>query len=362
MNIYFDNAATTKIATGTLDVMRQIEQDCFYNSSTLYSGGTAAKAVIDNARDIIREKLHGGKGDLIFMSGATEANNTVIFGKIKNTKHRLVTVSGEHSSVHSCAVYLQQQGFTADCVPLTEAGEIDINRAAELITDKTTLFVFGLVNSDVGTLRDAKNLIAAVRTKSKTVHIHCDAAQAFCKFDFDAELFDSVTVSAHKIHGPKGIAALWVKKGRTVPPLLHGGDHSRAGTEPTALIAGFASAVRAFDTENNFIKVSALHKRLVTSLPAQCKINGSNNNPYITNILLPDIYGETVLNALSEKGIFVGLGSACASSASGNRTLAAMGLTSAQQKQVLRVSLCGDNTDAEVDTFVRELRDIILKF
>jgi len=189
--------------------------------------------------------------------------------------------------------------------------------------------------------------------------------QAFCKFNFSVEKlgFDSVTVTAHKINGPKGVGALWIKKNITVAPLLYGGDHGlRAGTESNALIIGFATAVETFDTAKNFNHISKLHERLLNSLPDGLTINGINNNPYITNIQLPNIMGNTVQNALSARGIFVGLGSACAVNAEVNRTLRAMGRTQKQQKQVLRISFGINNTVAEVDKFVEELRNILVQY
>jgi cysteine desulfurase len=361
--IYFDNAATTKAAHPVLAVMNEIETEFFYNSSALYRGATEIADKIADAKRAIKRKLGGNNGELHLMSGATEANNTVILGKIKKPSQQLVIASGEHSSVHSPAAYLEQTGFTVDYAPLRSTGEINIDAAAELITDRTALFVFGLVNSDVGTLQNIAEIVKRVRAKNPKTHIHCDAVQAFCKYEFNVEQLgiDSGTISAHKINGPKGIGALWVRKGVSIAPLLHGGDHGlRAGTEANSLILGFAKAVEIFDTKENFNKIAKLHERLLNDLPDGCAVNGINNNPYITNIQLPNgIMGETVLNALNAKNIYVGLGSACAVNSAVNRTLRAMGKTQKQQKQVLRISFGVNNTIDEVDTFLRELDKII---
>jgi cysteine desulfurase len=259
-------------------------------------------------------------------------------------------------------MHLERQGFTVWYAPLLKTGEIDIENTIKLVNDKTALLVFGLVNSDIGTLRDAKALVTAVKSKNKFAHVHCDAVQTFCKFDFNAENIglDTVTVSAHKIGGPKGIGALWIKKGVSLCPLMYGGAHGmRPGTENNAAIAGFVAAVTALDIKSNLEKVTVLHRRLINGLPFGCSVNGINNNPYITNILLPNIYGETVLNALNAKNVFVGLGSACAINSAVNRTLRAVGLTPKQQKQVLRISFWINNTVDDVDIFLTELKDII---
>ena len=364
-NIYLDNAATTRVNAQVLKAMAETEERYFYNSSALYTGANEVAKKISAAKQLIKKRLGGESGELHFMSGATEANNTVIFGKIKSPRHRLVIARGEHSSVHSPAVYLEQTGFPVAYAPLRPTGEIDIDAAADLITPDTALFVFGLVNSDTGTMQSASEIVKRIRAKNSKTHIHCDAVQGFCKYDFNVEELglDSVTISAHKIYGPKGIGALWIKHGVTLPPLIYGGDHGlRAGTESPTLILGFARAVETFDTAANFAHAVMLHERLLNGLPQGVTVNGINNNPYITNLSLPDIYGETVLNALNKKNIFVGLGSACASGSSGNRTLQAMGRTLKQQKQVLRISFGVYNTADEVDTFLAELKQILAHY
>jgi cysteine desulfurase len=364
--IYFDNSATTKIAPAVATVMSQTEDNLFYNSSALYGGSTEVAKKIATAKEVIKAKLGGANGELHFMSGATEANNTVIFGKIRKKTQGLVIARGEHSSVHSPAQYLEQTGFPVAYAPLTPTGEVDIDATVRLITPTTALFVFGLVNSDVGTLQNAGEIIKQVLAKNKSTHIHCDVVQAFCKHEFNVEKLDldSATVSAHKINGPKGVGALWLKRGVQIAPLIYGGDHGlRAGTEANALILGFATAVETFDTGENFNKVARLHERLLNALPNGCTVNGINNNPYITNIQLPSgITGQTVLNALNSKNIFVGLGSACSSNSAVNRTLRAMGKSPTQQKQVLRISFSATNTIAEVDIFIAELTQILHSF
>lgn len=349
MMIYLDNAATTKVHPAVLTAMQENAQNYFFNASTLYAGGVSAANQITAARQTILHKLHGEHGQLIFTSGATEANHLIMAHKVRKPQHALVITSGDHNSVYLYAKQLGEQGYSVSHAPLQPNGLIDIAATVDLITEQTTLFVFSLVNSDVGTLQDAAALVQAIRAKSRTVHIHCDAAQAFAKFDFNVEQLglDSVTICAHKIHGPKGIGALWLRQGVTLP--------ERHGTLNNAGIVGFAKAATVF----NCPQVPALHDYLVHHLPAGCVVNGINNNPYITNLALPNVFGETVLNALSAKQIYVGLGSACAANAKNNRTLAAMKLSPQKQKQVLRLSLGMDNTLDEIKTFLQELQAVL---
>ena len=347
--IYLDNAATTKVHPAVLAAMQASEQVYFFNANTGYAGGVSAANQIATARQTILQKLHGESGTLLFTSGATEANHLIMAHKVRKPQHALVITSGDHNSVYLYAKQLSEQGYPVSHAPLQPNGLIDINATVDLITERTTLLVFSLVNSDVGTLQDAAALVSAVRAKSPRVHIHADAAQCFAKFDFDVTKLglDSVTICAHKIHGPKGIGALWVRAGLTVP--------ERHGTLNNAGIVGFAQAATTFDCP----QVHELHDYLVHHLPAGCTVNGINNNPYITNIALPRVFGETVLNALSAKQIYVGLGSACAANAKSNRTLAAMKLSPQQQKQVLRLSLGMDNTLDEIKTFLTALTDVL---
>ncbi len=347
--IYLDNAATTKIHPEVLTLINQVENQNYFNATTKYSAGAQVYKLITQAEQSIKNKLHGENGSLIFTSGATESNLLIINQKIRNANHHLIITAGDHNSVYLPAKDLANKNFNISTAPLCKDGQIDIPRTLDLITDKTTLFVFSLVNSDTGTFQDVQELIKQIKEINPKVHIHCDMVQAFCKFDVNVQKLgiDSATLSAHKINGPKGVGALWVKKGITPP--------ERHGTYNNSGILGFAKAVEIFSCPQVF----ELHKQLVDNLTAGCQINGINNNPYITNISLPNVYGDTVLNALSSKNIFVGVGSACNTSAKNNRTLSAMGLSPEKQKQVIRVSLGINNTQSDIKTFLEELQSVL---
>jgi len=363
--IYFDNAATTKICATAQKEIERAERELYFNSAAPYGSSLEVKREIERAKEVIKKRLCGsGDGELVFTSGATEGNNMVVFGKITNARHRLLVSSGEHSSVYSPSVYLKQNSFEVDYVPLLSDGRIDTDALKRRILPNTALFAFGMVNSDTGTLQNAEEVVRIVRATNPRTHIHCDAVQAFCKFNFDVASsgLDSCVVSAHKIYGPKGIGALWLRKGVTLKPIMLGGaqQEHRPGTENNSAILGFAAAVANFDTKKYYNHISKLHARLIQGLPAGCGINGENLNPYITNIQLPKgVLGQTVLNALSAKGICVGLGSACAKASSKNRTLLAMGIPEARTKQVLRVSFGIYNTIEEVEVFLDELEKIL---
>lgn len=348
--IYLDNAATTKIQPVVLQAMQDVEQNNFFNANTLYQGGVHAAQQINQARATLMSKLHATAGQLIFTNTATQANHLIMDHCLRRPEHQLVITAGDHNSVYLAAKARADHGYHVATIPLQKDGTIDINAISTLVTDQTALVIFSLVNSDIGTYQDAAAVVKAVRDRNPHTHIHADAAQAFCKFDFNVTQLglDSVTICGHKIHGPKGVGALWVRNGINIEP-----PH---GTLNNAAIIGFATAAANFSCPH----VTELHQYLVTHLPKGCQVNGINNNPYITNILLPNIFGETVLNALSVQEIYVGLGSACASHAKGNRTLDAMKLSPKAQKQVLRVSLGINNTLADIKTFLSALTTVLL--
>jgi len=368
--------------------MERANRELFYNSAALYGPSLAVKNEIERAADTIKRRLScavepdcakkvcnatfaaqratGGTDQLVFTSGATESNNLVIMGKITRQNHHLIVSAGEHSSVHAPAKFLFDKGHAVDFCPLSGDGTIDLKALERLVRPETALVVFGMVNSDTGCIQDTGAIVRTVRKANRTAHIHCDATQGFCKFDLDAAALglDSVAISAHKLGGPKGIGALWMRQKARLSPLMHGGGQQdiRPGTMDTPSILGFARAVELFDTAEHLEHVSHLHKCLVGNLPPSCKINGKNDNPYITNIQLPGILGQTIMNALSSEGICVGLGSACASTATKNRTLLAMGIPEPKTKQVIRISFCPENTGNDVKTFIEKLHIAIDKF
>ena len=364
--IYLDNAATTRLAPAAATQIARANDALFYNSAALYPQSVTVKNEIDRARRTIQARLDKAmSGNLIFTSGATESNNTVIAGvttpaSVRTDNADVLVLAGEHSSVHAAAQSIC--GKNVREIHLNPDGTCNIAALCNMLSERTALVIYGLVNSDTGTIQDHRAIAAHVRKYAPRAHIHCDATQAFCKIPFSAmDGFDTIAMSAHKIGGPKGIGALWVRRGINIRPLLYGGGQQpiRPGTENTPAILGFAAAVETWDTDANFAHVSGLHTRLITNLPRGVSVNGINNNPYITNLALPGIMGQTVMNALADRGILVGLGSACASKSTVNRTLVAMGIPNQKTKQVLRISFSPQTQIADVDTLTRELETVL---
>jgi len=366
--IYLDNAATTRMHDEVMQTIIDVERYTFHNSAAQYRGSVDVSEAINDARQVVLSRLTKGKrGDLIFTSGATEGNNIVIFGKITNPRNHLIVLAGEHSSSYAPSVHLRNNNFDVDYIPLKRDGSADLEALKNLVKPNTALVVFSSVNSDTGVIQPIYEIVDIVRAKNPKAHIHCDAVQSFCKYDMDVEKLglDSCVISAHKIYGPKGIGALWVKKGTSLKPIMYGGAQQdyRPGTENNSGIIGLAKAVGLFDIKATFDHVSGLYKILIEKLPSNCVLTVEPSremvNPYIINIMLPNIYGQTVMNALSSRGIYVGLGSACNKTASKNRTLIAMGIPDEKTKNVLRISFGTHNTPKDVDVFCFELGKIL---
>lgn len=379
MYIYLDNAATTAPAPAVIDAMNGAS---FFNASALYAPSLLVKNEIERARGVILGKLCSRNGGLVFTSGATESNNMVIRGLVFDKRHHAIVLEGEHSSVYQPAKTLADNGYAVEFAPLLSNGMCDMGALGKLLRAETTLVVFGMCNSDTGVIQDARGIVKTVRGVARGAHIHIDCTQAFCKLPIDVGAIgaDSIAISAHKIHGPKGVGGLWVRNGVKLPPLLLGGGQQpmRAGTENNAGVIGFARAVEIFDTEKSWAHVCGLHTRLIEGLVKavpSAKIVGINNNPYITNIQLPHM-GQTVMNALAEGEIlpcgstshmadagqsfppvYVGLGSACTGTAK-NRTLAAMGIADKLARHSIRVSFNHENTFEEVDLFLDKLKKV----
>jgi len=366
MEIYLDNAATTRPRPEVSEAMADVDRNSYYNAAAMYAGAVQAQRTLSESMNIIHRRLtRRGEGSLIMTSGATEGNNMVIFGKITTPRHHTVVAAGEHSSTYAPSMALRQNDYNVDYVPLTASGVIDLDALRRALRPTTTLMCFSLVNSDIGTLQPARDIVKIVKQISTKAHIHCDAVQAFCKFDFDVmDLgFDTVTISAHKINGPKGIGGLWIRRGANLRPIMYGGSGQdfRPGTDNNAGIVGFARGVESFNTAESFAHVVALQERLIAGLPSgfTLTVGSAGNNPYITNIMLPGVFGNTAMNALSAMGIYVGLGSACSSRVAKNRTLLAMGISESKSKNVLRVSFGIYNTIADVDAFNEALKEVL---
>ena len=380
--IYLDNSATTALCDEAKQAMLAA-MECYGNPSSLHKAGLDAEHMVKKAREQVLSALgvRTNAGQVYFTSSGTEANNLAILGsayaKERRAGGRIVTTEGEHSSVEMVLRDLEKKGFDVVRIP-TRDGVLDMDFASRAITKDTLLVTTMMVNNETGALYDLKALFVLAKRNAPGVVTHCDAVQGFMKTIFSPAAIgaDMVTVSSHKIHGPKGVGALYVsaevlKAKKLIPVTLGGGQEAgmRSGTENTIGIAGFGAAcARAQSTlRDDLRRMSALRTYLEGKLAEIGEITlnlpRAGRAPHIVNLTLPDIKSETMLHYLSGQGIYVSSGSACSSHGHAtSRALSAFGLGAEQADCSLRVSLCPANTEGEIDalcaalgTGVREL-------
>ena len=376
--IYLDNSATTALCPEAIAAMRQVMEDIYGNPSSLHAVGLEAEKIVTAARSDVLAAL-GVRDEgrqLIFCGSGSEANNLALIGtytaKRRRAGARVILTAGEHSSVEAAAEYLASLG--ADVVRLsTKDGALDMDEAATALTENTVLVSSMLVNNETGALYPVADLFRLAKAKCPDVICHCDAVQGFLKVPVSPRAVgaDLITVSAHKIHGPKGTAALYVSpevlKRRALVPLIHGGQQEnglRAGTENVIGIAGFgaAAAVGAAHFAADRETLNMLGAYLLDRLAADEALREIHVNrpasavPHIISLTMPDIKSETMLHFLSGRGICVSSGSACASHAKKiSRALAAYGLSDRAADCTIRVSLAHINSKEDLDALCAAL-------
>jgi cysteine desulfurase len=373
--IYLDNSATTPLCGEAVNAMTEA-MGCFGNPSSLHGVGQSAHLLLNRARGQVAAAL-GVKAvkpsELIFTSCGTEASALAIFGtvyaKARRVGRRVITTDCEHPSVEEAMKRLEADGLEVLRIP-THRGVLDTEAAIAALSEPTILVSMMMVNNETGACFDVAKVFAAAKAKDSRTVTHCDAVQGFLKVPFTPAGIraDLVTVSAHKIHGPKGVGALYVhpdmvKTKRIIPFLPGGGQESglRSGTENVIGICGFGAAAQAgfASRASDMAKMTALRERLEGKLAAmgvQMNIPAAARAPHILNLTLPDIKSQTMLNFLSAKGICVSSGSACSShSTKVSPSLAAFGLSAHEADCSLRVSLSAQNTEAEVDALCEAL-------
>jgi cysteine desulfurase len=354
--IYLDNASTTRIRPEALAAMRSAP---FANPSSIHAAGRAARKAVEDARETIADLYGGDPKGVTFTSGATEADNLALFGAaeaLRSKGNRIVVSSVEHPAVLEAAEHLTRGGFEMALAPVDSEGRVDAAALEKLLTPRTILVSVMAANNEVGTLQPVAGIAELCR--SRKILFHTDAAQAAGKiaFKFGADL---VTVSSHKMHGPRGAGALYVKPGTPIAPMQVGGGQEferRAGTEHVEAIVGFAAAARAMasDLRETAARVDRLRARLEAGLRAAAplKVQGHAKErlPHILSVAFEGCDGEAVVISLDAQGVCVSSGSACASqSLVPSHVLTAMGRSPEETRSTVRFSLGWDTTEADVD-------------
>ncbi len=364
--IYLDNSATTRPCKATIEKMIEVLTGKYGNPSSLHGKGLEAEQEIEMARGIVAKAIDAEVHEIFFTSGGTEANNLAILGAAEANKrkgNKIVTTAVEHSSVFNAAKELEKNGYEVVYLTPSKNGEITVSQLKDAIDEKTALVSVMCVNNEVGSLFPVESLKAAIKRKRSTALLHIDAVQAFGKIPLNVDKLgaDLLSVSAHKIHGPKGVGALYVRKGVKISPRMFGGEQQqklRPGTEAVPLIAGFGAAVQQLKLSEQYEEIRRLNDLCRREL---LKIDGIEINspdtaiPHILNVSTNAVKSETMLHFLSSKGIFVSSGSACAKGKK-SRVLTEMGLSPRRIDTALRISFSRYNTKSDVEELVRQTR------
>lgn len=359
MEHYLDNSATTRVSKTAADKAYEIMTEIYGNPSSLHLMGMNAEKELELARKRVSAALGATSEELFFTSGGTEANNTALFGAAyakRRSGKRIVISSVEHSSVLEAAARLEQEGFEVVRIAPKIDGIIHPEDVAKAVNDDTILVSVMLVNNETGAVMPVKDIFEAARDKNDKIICHTDAVQAFGKLDFSPKKLgaDLLSVSAHKVHAPKGCGALYIKRRVRIIPRQFGGEQEkkiRPGTEALPLIAAFGAACEEFDVEGNGERVAELNgyasQRLLEI--GEVVINSPENAlPYVLNISAGRVRSETMLHFLEEREVFVSSGSACAKGKP-SHVLSAMGIDRDRADSALRISFSKLNTKADVD-------------
>ncbi len=372
--IYLDCAATTRPCPEAVAAVNSALTEFWGNPSSAHRAGLDARRCLDSARASVLASLGVRRGGaLVFTSSGTEANNLATLGVLrsKSRRGRLIISEGEHASVFASAKQAEAEGFELATIP-TKGGVLDMEALESALTPDTVLLSLMLVNSETGARYDIEGAFRLAAEKAPGACRHCDAVQGYMKTPFTVAALgaDLVSVSAHKIHGPKGAGALYISdrvlRMRAVSPVIFGGgqeDGLRSGTVNVPAVLGFEAAVRraSATAKEDIARMAALRERLIDSLLADGSVRPNLPPvfaPHIVSLTLPGVKSETMLNYLSSRGICISSGSACSThSRNISRALLAFGLSEREADTTVRVSLCRDTTVDEISMLTAALLD-----
>ena len=381
--IYLDNAATTKMRPEAMAEYVRVSENVWGNPSSLHSFGNEAEHVLTAAKQTVLSTLGAKDAQIVFTSSGTEANNLAILGHALSKDRyksgaKIITTEGEHASVSSPFDELKRQGFKTYALSTT-GGAIDLGELERELTRDVILVSVMMVNNETGAVYNIPAIKRLINAKCPEALLHVDATQGYMKIPFTKAGIgaDLITVSSHKIGGPKGVGALIIDndviKKRGLAPVIYGGGQGmglRSGTENVPGVAAFAEAARLAHLElsDSIAKMSALRERLVGRIASDERLAElsptlpKNHAPHILNVTLPGIKSETMLHYLSSEGIFVSSGSACSSNGGHlSSALTSYGRSDAEADSSIRISFSKDNTEEDVDALTEALAQGLTK-
>lgn len=372
-NVYLDYSATTPVKEDVLKEMLPYFSEKFGNPSSLYDKGLEAKDAVSHAREQVAALIQADPKEIIFTAGGTEADNWVVFGvadKLKAKGNHIITTKVEHHAMlHSCQ-FLEKHGYEVTYLDIDKEGKVDPSQLEAAITDKTILISVMMVNNEIGTIQPIKELAAIA--KAHNIMFHTDAVQALGNIPIDVKALgvDLMSLSSHKIYGPKGTGALYIRKGVQLPSFIHGGgqeNKKRAGTENLTGIIGFgkASELARLHFDEHVAHCKALRDHLIDRVLKEIPdtfLNGTreDRHPGNANITFEYIEGEAILLLLNQFGISVSTGSACSSaSLEPSHVLSALGVPVEMIHGTVRFTVGDDTTMEDIDYVVDCLKKVV---
>lgn len=359
--IYLDNAAATMVYPEINRIISEYNMTNFFNPSAQYAKAAEISAHLAAARRVFGEYLRVDSNDIYFTSGATESNNWALKCGYKNLKKSLVVSAGEHSSVFETAQSIKNKGADVKFIPITPDGCIEIDSIKKTVNENTALVSIIHVSNETGVINNVAAIAKEIKHINPAAIVHCDGVQALGKIRPDLSNIDMYSMSAHKIHGPKGVGALYIKAPLKLSPLIHGGGQQnglRSGTDNVSGAIAFGAALKQYQSEYNADYIKKLRNQFLSSINGLTGIRENAPDSNIGNILLLTIdgcKGETLQHMLEEYDVIIGLGSACSARAGSNRVFAEMGMSKAVQNNIIRVSFDMSNDLMSVKTAAEKL-------
>ena len=375
MECYFDNSATTRVYPEVVKAMNDIMLIQYANPSSMHRKGMEAEMALRNARQTVAKTLKADDRNILFTSGGTESDNMALIGcataASRSGKH-IVTTRIEHPAILETCAYLEEQGFEVTYLNVDKNGLIDLNELEESVRSDTTVVSIMHTNNEIGAVESVKEASEIIKKKNPNTLFHVDAVQGYGKFVINPkkEGIDLMSVSGHKIHGPKGIGFLYIANGVKIHPIIHGGGQQkdlRSGTENVPGIIGLARASELIyeRLENDRANMYAMKERLIKGLLEieDIKINGltgMDSAPHIVSASVGGVRSEVLLHALEDKDIYISAGSACASNKPAiSETLKAIGVENRFLESTVRFSLCGDNSMDQIEYALEAIKGIV---
>lgn len=386
MEVYLDNSATTKVTEGVRDIVCKVLYEDYGNPSSMHRLGVKAEQYMKEAAATIASSLKVEPKEILFTSGGTEANNLALIGTAMANRRRgnhIITTRIEHPSVHQTLVYLEGNGFEISFAPVDASGKLIKEKLFELIKENTLMVSIMYVNNEIGAVQDITELAAELKNRKKDLIFHVDAVQAFGKYRIYPKRIgiDLLSFSGHKIHGPKGIGALYASDKVKINPTIFGGGHQRglrSGTENVPAIAGLGQAVtelytnfeakmsRLYSIKQKFLlEVSKLEGVSINGMPMECSDSFEMEQlkktaPHIMSVSFQGVRSEVLLHALEDKGVYVSAGSACSSHhPTPSVTLTAIGLPKDLMDSTLRFSMSEMTTEDEIDYTLEQIKQLL---